>query len=99
MTGVKHLFSSLYRFPRDAAPTITLGDNSTIHAAGWGILEYIVSAVLLYLFLNYTQPPFLVFLVTFNTPIAPFMPRITKPSLPTLTTPAPSPSLPSFILQ
>ena len=41
MTGVKHLFSNLYRFPRDAAPTITLGDNSTIHAAGWGILDYI----------------------------------------------------------
>jgi len=41
MTGVKHLFSTLYLFPRDAAPTITLGDNSTIHAAGWGILDYI----------------------------------------------------------
>ena len=41
MTGVKDLFSSMYRFPRDAAPTIILGDNSTIHAAGWGILEYI----------------------------------------------------------
>jgi len=57
----------------------------------------IVSAVLLYLFLNYTQPPLLVFLVSFNTPIAPFMPRITKPSLPTLTTPAPSPELHSTV--
>jgi len=41
MTGVKDLFSSMYRFPRNAAPTITLGDNSTIHAAGWGILDHI----------------------------------------------------------
>jgi len=41
MTGVKDLFSSMYRFPRDTAPTITFGDNSTIHAAGWGILDYI----------------------------------------------------------
>ena len=41
MTGVKDLFSRLYRFPRDAAPTISLGDNSTIHASGWGILDYI----------------------------------------------------------
>ena len=92
----------MYRFSRDAALTITLGDNSTIEATGWGILDYIENVHrirrIALVVPKLHSPPLLAFLGTFNTLTAPFMPRIIERFSPTLSTPALTSSLPNFIL-
>jgi hypothetical protein len=40
MSGVKELFYVLFPFSNQDAPKVCLGDNSTIQATGWGLLDY-----------------------------------------------------------